>query len=160
MEYSVADSGAYVQQVVEKVKPFIDQTYRTDPGRETTAIGGAQRGAVAALMTARAAPDTFGAVALLSPWLDEAGDSLLESLTAEGATPDAWAGDTRFWIGTSDAASHYAPDGRPVEEAEQLSELLRSAGADVTLEIAQGMDHRETLWQEQAPMVLGWWAGQ
>ena len=61
--------------VVQELKPWIDQTWPTIPGREATAIGGMSSGALNATFAAMRRTDVFSRVLLHSPayhlWLPE-----------------------------------------------------------------------------------------
>ena len=65
-------ADAYGRFLVEALKPLIDRTYRTEPARASTAIGGSSLGALAALQVAMAHPSVFAKAMLLSPsiWVD------------------------------------------------------------------------------------------
>jgi len=58
---------AYADFIANTLKPFIDNTYRTMPEREYTAIAGSTLGANIALYTAIEYQDVFGKVGLFSP---------------------------------------------------------------------------------------------
>ncbi len=67
-EYSPLKQGeAYMDFVVNRVKPLIDSRYRTRPGRENTLVGGAAMGGLIAFATAWRYPETFGGAISLSP---------------------------------------------------------------------------------------------
>ncbi len=59
--------GDYRSWVVRDIVPFVDREYRTRPDRNHRAILGHSSGAFGALSLALAYPETFGAVAALSP---------------------------------------------------------------------------------------------
>ena len=61
---AAADFG---RVLIERIKPFIDQHYRTLPGRESTAIGGSSLGGLFSLWLALEHPDVFGLVMAMSP---------------------------------------------------------------------------------------------
>lgn len=65
-------ADAYGRFVVNHLKPLIDRTYRTDPSRDSSAIGGSSLGALAALQVAMNHSAVFGRAMLLSPsiWVD------------------------------------------------------------------------------------------
>ncbi|MCI3922211.1 alpha/beta hydrolase-fold protein [Paenibacillus sp. TRM 82003] len=56
----------YVEEVADAIKPWVDRTYRTDPGPEQTAIVGGSLGGLISLFAAYWRPETFGRVGLLS----------------------------------------------------------------------------------------------
>lgn len=56
----------YVDFLVQTLKPYIDSHYRTDPGREHTAIGGSSYGAYVSLYAGLTHQDIFGMVLAFS----------------------------------------------------------------------------------------------
>ncbi len=69
--FSNTDGGrwSYEEEMVEGLVPFIDQSFRTEMRPEGRAIAGISRGGVWALEIGLCNPDTFGALAALSPAL-------------------------------------------------------------------------------------------
>ena len=61
------DGEAYASFIVNTLKPHIDSTFRTLPGRDYTAIAGSSLGANIALYTAIEHQDVFGKVGVFSP---------------------------------------------------------------------------------------------
>ena len=67
-EYSENDTGyAYMNFIVDSLKPFIDINYRTLPGREYTATGGSSLGGLISFMLAWEHNEIFSMVACISP---------------------------------------------------------------------------------------------
>lgn len=67
-EYSpVREGEAYMEFLVNRVKPLIDKRYRTRAGRENTLVGGAAMGGLIAFATAWEYPEIFGGAISLSP---------------------------------------------------------------------------------------------
>ncbi len=67
-EYSPMQQGeAYMDFLVNTVKPLIDRRYRTRPGPSSTLVGGAAMGGLIAFATAWSHPEVFGAAISLSP---------------------------------------------------------------------------------------------
>jgi len=60
-------ANAYMDFVVNTVKPLIDQTYRTKPGPKDTATGGSSAGGIVAFMLAWEHPDVFSKTICMSP---------------------------------------------------------------------------------------------
>lgn len=68
LEYACGDSGArYMKLVTETIKPLIDQTYRTLPEREHTAIGGSSMGGLISFMLLWEYPQVFSKAICMSP---------------------------------------------------------------------------------------------
>lgn len=61
------DGDAYLQFIVQTLKPFIDERYRTLPQRDTTAIAGSSMGGLIALYAGLRYAHTFGMAGVLSP---------------------------------------------------------------------------------------------
>ena len=73
-EYSDSKLGdAYLSFVVNVVKPLIDSTYRTKPGKEHTGIAGSSLGGLSAMIFAWKRPDVFGMAGCVSSsfWYDD-----------------------------------------------------------------------------------------
>lgn len=67
-EYGLGPTGeAYRQFVVNIVKPLIDSTYRTKPGRDDTSTMGSSMGGLVSFLLAWRHPDVFKQAACLSP---------------------------------------------------------------------------------------------
>ena len=66
-EYMDTDSGKiYMQLVVDIIKPLIDKSYRTKPGRESTATGGSSAGGLISFMLLWEYPEIFSRAACIS----------------------------------------------------------------------------------------------
>ncbi len=67
-EYGDTPLGrSYRDFVVNHLKPFVDRTYRTLPGREHTAVMGASMGGLVSFLLIWEHPDVFSAAGCLSP---------------------------------------------------------------------------------------------
>lgn len=67
-EYSENDTGyAYIDFLVNELKPMIDEQYRTKPEREYTAVAGSSMGGLISFMTAWEKPEVFAKAACFSP---------------------------------------------------------------------------------------------
>lgn len=59
-------SDGYLRFLVEELKPMIDRTYRTLPGRNDTVIAGSSMGGLISIYAMMKHPDVFGAAGCLS----------------------------------------------------------------------------------------------
>jgi len=67
-EYSPGEKGtAYMDFVVNVVKPLIDTSYRTRPGRQHTLVGGSSSGGTISFMLAWDHPEIFAGAICMSP---------------------------------------------------------------------------------------------
>lgn len=68
VEYNNTPLGKlYMKLIVEKIKPFIDKTYRTKQDAKNTAVGGSSMGGLISMMCAWEYPDVFSKAACFSP---------------------------------------------------------------------------------------------
>ena len=67
-EYNNTPLGElYIKLIVEKIKPFIDKTYRTLADAKHTAVGGSSMGGLISMICAWEFPDIFSKAACFSP---------------------------------------------------------------------------------------------
>lgn len=68
IEYDNTELGKlYLKLLVEKIKPFVDQNYRTLKDKYNTAVGGSSMGGLISLICAWEYPEIFSKVACFSP---------------------------------------------------------------------------------------------
>lgn len=125
----------YARFIVDTVKPYVDQHYRTLPGKRDTAIMGSSLGGVAAIYIARKHPDVFGGAAGLSSsfWWNRR--SMVKAVAAR--VPG------KYYI---DAGTE--KDG--LEDTVAMRDAMLAAGyvdgADLSYFEAKGAGHNETAW--------------
>jgi predicted alpha/beta superfamily hydrolase len=143
----------YGRFVVEEVKPMIDKTYRTQPDRAHTAIGGAAMGGLISLAIAHNHHDTFGEVAVLDPWLRDSQTSLLSSWK-----DNAWMKGTRFYADMGTDANGLYPGTTQVADLNQLTAQFDAAGlrqgTDYSTATVQNAQHGEAAWQKRVGNFL------
>ena len=92
-------SDGYLRFLVEELKPFIDRTYRTLPGRDDTAVMGSSMGGLISLYAVMKHPAVFGSAGCLSTHWPLKVDSLGDDATAIAAWRErlvaAWTGVIR-----------------------------------------------------------------
>ena len=146
-------AALYGRFIVEELKPMIDATYRTQPGRESTAIAGASLGGMAALAVAHDHPDVFGAVAVLDPWLRDSQHSLLDFWK-----DDSWMKGMRFYADMGTDGGVLYPGSTEVQDLNQLAARFAAAGLvkgkDYTSAVVDGAQHNELAWQKRIGGVL------
>src|SRR5262245_12019041 len=84
----------YGRFVMEEVKPFIDEHYRTLPDREATAVIGSSMGGLVSLTMARDHGRQFSMCGALSPSLWWGKGQMLQTLDDDRS----WLRGMRFWI--------------------------------------------------------------
>lgn len=149
----------YARFLFEEVKPFIDRTYRSLPGREHTAVAGSSLGGLISLHIARRHNEKVSLCGAMSPTLWWGGDRLFEELERD---PDGLR-KVKFWIdmGTREGRSSGNKDepSSAIRGARRLAELFNRAGLkaerDYRYEEAEGALHNEAAWAKRfGPMLL------
>jgi predicted alpha/beta superfamily hydrolase len=138
---------AYLEWVVGHVKPLVDRTLPTDPGRATTGICGSSMGGLISLYALAAYPDIFGLAAAMSPSLSWNDHRMVELVREGRVTP---------------ARIHVDAGGREwrgmLAEARRLRDLLLEQGfvegRDLHYVEERSGAHRESAWARRLPDAL------
>jgi predicted alpha/beta superfamily hydrolase len=152
-EYVPATGGAaYVDFLADQVKPLVDASLRTDPGRETTGLAGSSLGGTISLYGFLVRNDVFSFAGVMSPaiWFDESLFGLAEE------TPRR---DGRIWldVGGREDVNDPTTNQRYVDDFERMASILRGKGyGDTqlrTLLVPEAI-HHETAWSVRLPDAL------
>ena len=170
------DGAAYLDFLLQTLKPEIDRRYRTLQGVEHTGIGGSSMGGLIALYAGLVRPDVFGRVLAMSPavWFAEGGGPWLSDNRLigriRGRTPPS---HVRFYVdmGTDERSRETEPDvtdsaGRAVsypraylEGARAVADAFRTGGvpeANLRYVVDQGAVHHESAWARRLADALLW----
>ncbi len=140
----------YGRLLVEELKPFIDETYRTRRDPASTALGGSSLGGLVTLYLGLAYPDVFGSLAVMSPsvWWDRR--VILK--TVRGARPKP---PLRLWVDMGTAEGR-----RGLDDVRMLKAALVGAGwvagKDLHYAEYEGGRHSEEAWADRAGEMLTW----
>ena len=141
---------AYVDFVVQTVKPLIDQSFRTRLSAPFTGVGGSSMGGLIALYAALTRPAVFGYCLAMSPSIWFGFNKLFDLVRTSAKTK------TRFYM---DMGQRETPDEKSsgmLMDARQMHALLHAQHFDVAyIEDAEGI-HHETSWQQRFPAALEW----
>jgi len=139
-------SADYLKFVEEKVKPAIDQAYRTDPGRNSTAIAGSSLGGLVSLEAGRTRHAVFGRVGALSPsawWCDQ-------WLTRQIEKNAAGFENLRIWVDIGTAERDKPLNSmQTVLETKRLVAALKRAGASCLYKEYPDAKHNEQAWSSR-----------
>lgn len=164
-------SAGYVRFLTEELKPYVDSTYRTRPGRADTFVAGSSMGALISVFALANRPDVYGgmaAVSMHSPLTTKA-DLLRAKDPKVDAINQAWAdwlgthlpkpGFHKLWFdhGTINLDSIYGPYQARVDAAVRARGYTE--GKDWVSRVYEGGDHNEKSWNERladwATFLLG-----
>lgn len=156
-------SDAYLRFLVTELKPFIDRTYPTDPGREATFVMGSSMGGLISLYAATEYPDVFGGAGMVSThWpllIDRDSDVFMNAMLdyLDGALPASQAPKLYFDHGTLNLDARY---GR---HQLRMDSLMRAKGWPEDRWMTrkfEGADHNEASWQARVHIPLRFLLGE
>ncbi len=141
-------ADAYGRMLVEELKPFIDQQYRTLPGAENSGMGGSSLGGLVTLYLGLRYPAIFSRLAVMSPSVWWRNRTILRTVAALPKKPEL-----RIWldIGTKESA-RAVPDARALRDA--LIKKNWRLGEDLAYFEADGGEHTESAWAERVDPML------
>jgi predicted alpha/beta superfamily hydrolase len=166
-EHQAGGKGcSYAHFLINELKPYIDRTYRTQPGRAHTGVAGASMGGLISLAIAWQYPEHVGLCGVLSPSLWWANCRILDELEHH----PAWMKRVRFWMcmGSREGRrlrGHLTPH---LQHCRRLVELWDRVGLlpgrhYYYTEVAGG-EHNEDAWAARFDKVLlylfGWGRGR
>ncbi len=139
----------YAAMIIDELKPFIDDRYRTLDGPEFTGMGGSSLGGLVTLYIGLRHPEIFGKLAALSPsvwWRYGAILRMIRDNPVPEPRPKIW-----LDIGTGEGTRH-------TRDARLLRELLVCKGWQPGIDLAyledEGAGHSESAWAARMPWVL------
>jgi predicted alpha/beta superfamily hydrolase len=141
-------ADAYGRMLVEELKPFIDQQYRTLPGAGNCGMGGSSLGGLVTLYLGLRYPAVFARLAVMSPSVWWRNRTILDTVAALPQKPEL-----RIWldIGTKESA-RAVPDARALRDG--LVKKGWQLGQDLAYFEAEGGEHTESAWAIRvAPML-------
>ena len=138
----------YGRMLVEELKPFINERYRTLQDAHNTGLGGSSLGGLATLYLGFTHPEVFGKLAVLSPsvWWDN--KAILKTIRHAQPKPRL-----KIWLsmGTEESKSG-------LRDANSLRDVLVAQGwnetDDLHYEVIAGAKHEEAAWAERVGPVL------
>jgi predicted alpha/beta superfamily hydrolase len=143
-------ANQYATFIVETLKPYIDEQYRTKPSREHTAVMGSSMGGLISVYIGVRYQDVFSKVGALSSSFGVCKDGLIEFIDAH---PRKY--PMQFWL---DMGSEEMGNMDLNEYQIPVKNALIRAGWDkdqeVSFKIFQGAEHNEQSWNRRLDKVL------
>lgn len=158
---------AYLSFLADRLKPVIDQRFRTRPHARHTAVAGSSMGGLISLYALTERADVFGkaaAVSIHSPLIDP---NLLnqQPQMAAGVKAD-WQRylatrlgapqGRKLWMdhGTETLDASYAPYQAVLDSS--VASAGWNRGKDFESRVFKGTAHEENAWAARLPEILGW----
>ncbi|MEZ5084076.1 MAG: alpha/beta hydrolase-fold protein [Bacteroidales bacterium] len=147
-QYGGGDGALYIDFIVETLKPYIDEHYRTLPERGFTAIWGSSLGGLISFYGALKFQDVFGKAGIFSPsyWFSDSIWTFTEEMGRQQPM--------RLYQMTGGAEG-----GSMVEDTWAMHELLTTLGFgldELQSGIVIGGIHSENLWREAFQLAYLW----
>lgn len=147
-EHGGGKADLYGRLLVEELKPFIDECYRSLTGSEHTGIGGSSLGGLVSLYLGLRYPGEFGKLAVMSPatWWDDR--MIIRHVDTLAERPES-----RIWldIGTSEGRDAH-------QDALRLRDSLVARGwkpgEDLFFVEEMGAPHSEAAWAQRVDPML------
>jgi len=138
----------FLQFIVEKVKPKIDDSYRTLSDSEHTAIFGSSLGGLMSFYACLKYSDTFSKAGIFSPafWINPEIYDLVKATEIPKST--------KFYFMAGDSESE-----EMVTDMEKMISLLKRKGFDdnrLFSKVVKNGKHNEKLWRENFPHAFEW----
>jgi predicted alpha/beta superfamily hydrolase len=138
----------YGRFLVEELKPFVDESYRTIPFREATGLGGSSLGGLATLHLGLRYPEIFSRLAVMSPAVWWHSMEIVGTVCSIEERPE-----TSIWLdmGTREGQGHV---GRLRVLREALVQKGWTLGEDLGYFEARNARHTERAWSRRIGMAL------
>jgi len=158
---------AYLQFIVQTVKPLIDAVFRTLPGRDSTGIAGSSMGGLISLYAYFKHADVFGLCGAFSPAYWFGGSAIMDFVRDVPYAP----GKLYMDIGTDEGVvaqrfpwrkgiTQQEMSRRYVESVRRIRDLLREKGyADMLYVEENGAPHNEDAWARRLPAAMRYLLG-
>jgi predicted alpha/beta superfamily hydrolase len=146
VRYGRGNGRLYVKSIVESVKPFIDERFRTLPDAPNTWMAGSSMGGLIAMGAVMQYPTVFGAAAILSPsfWMAPQ----LKADVAEALRQ--YQGRLFFYAGGMEGRN-MVPDMDAV-----INRISPNSKAAITRRVVESAGHNEAAWRAVFPEFLKW----
>jgi metallo-beta-lactamase class B len=147
-QYGGGQGEAYIDFIVQTLKPYIDSHYRTDTSRASTGLWGSSMGGLISQFGVMRHQEVFGMAGIFSPslWFSS---QVFSQIPLEGRRQPI-----RFYLLAGALES-----GSMVAQTQQLAQALLSAGfdsSDVAVRIRSDGQHSEWFWRREFPEAYRW----
>ena len=146
-EYAKNDTGyAYMNFIVDSLKPFIDKNYRTLTEKEYTATGGSSLGGLISFMLAWEYPEVFSMTACLSPAFKIRRYNFVDNVQAY----DGEKNDIKIYIDNGDNQLDDSLQTGVDEVLKELKSQRFKEGNDLYYYKDINSEHSESYWAKRA----------
>ncbi|MEO6611674.1 MAG: alpha/beta hydrolase-fold protein [Chitinophagaceae bacterium] len=144
--FGKGEGAAYVDFLVNTLKPYIDKNYRTRKDRENTFIAGSSMGGLISMYAILKYPKTFGGAGVFSPsfWI---APKIYDAIKENG---EKIKGKIYFYAGKQEGGNMVTDLLKAFEKMSDVSK------AGMTTVIRDGGKHTEATWRKEFPLFYSW----
>ena len=134
-----------IRWMIEELKPWVDQKYRTYPNRECTGLGGSSMGGLMALYGVIRYNSVFSKAACLSPAVFGCRDLLMADLEKADISPD-----TRVYLslGSQETSKSFFLEQLQTYD-QSFADALKERQASAVFHLVPGGSHNEASWEKE-----------
>lgn len=145
----VGDGKKYVRFLVDTLKPYVDQNFRTKPERAFTGLGGSSMGGLISVYAGLIAPATYSKLMIFSPSLWVVPNMRFHTMNFH----HTW--DTKIYLyGGKGEGSGMVPSLKRLKST--IEQQGSTANIDFNLSIDPDGKHNESRWGEEFPKAVEW----
>ena len=149
-------SDEYLRFLAEELKPAIDATYRTRPGRDDTLVMGASMGGLISAYALSRYPDVYGGAGCISTHWPADDGAVVDYLA--GHLPSRRTHRFYFDHGTATLDAQYAPYQQRMDAVLERAGWRR--GHDFDSRVFEGAEHNERAWRDRVDIPLQFLLGR
>jgi predicted alpha/beta superfamily hydrolase len=147
-EFGKAEGREYLAFIVEVLKPWVDQHYRTMPDKRHTGIMGSSMGGLISSYAISRYPEVFGVAGIFSPayWLAP------QAFADSGSRPPPHGERIYFYAGGSESENM-------VPDMKRMVAVLRRTGLpahNLEVQVNPVGRHNEAAWRAEFPRAVEW----
>lgn len=143
-----AQGDAYVNFIIEALKPYVDNEYRTLSNSTNTALMGSSLGGVISHYAALKKSDVFGKSAVFSPSFELFPDSF------DFAKKHAGPKNSKMYLMAGDQESEFMV--YKMNEMAEIMTLAEFPKSNIRLKVVKGGEHNENLWKNEFEEAITW----
>ncbi|MFD0621083.1 alpha/beta hydrolase [Paenibacillus sp. GCM10027629] len=148
----------YEEFLVREVKPYIDTTYRTLPGREHTALMGSSAGGLVSYNIGFRKSDTFGMIGALCPFFVSVDPNTMEDRWLSHVYTEKK--DLKIWMDVGDAEGFTVMEKHVRQVADVLTNTGYQPGEDLMYYYAVDSGHSQKDWAARVHAPLLYFFGE
>ncbi len=146
--FGTAEGKLYVNFMVNVLKPYVDNHYRTFTDRGNTAVMGSSMGGFISHYAVHQYPDVFGMAGIFSPSYWYSGEVFKH--TKKNPAPAS----ARIYLMMGSKEGDEAIDG--IKQMTQLLNAPKHPAENLHSEVVPGGEHNEKFWRSEFPKAVSW----